>query len=718
MPKLLTVRLLHACLAIAAALAGPAVAADSRSEATMPTTADSYAWLEDVTGDKPLAWARAQNARTEAELAADPGFQPLQARLLEVLDSEEKIPEVEKIGDHYYNFWKDAQHQRGLWRRTTLDEYRKPQPQWETVIDLDALGKAEGENWVWHGADCFKPKYERCLVALSRGGADADVTREFDLTTKQWIKDGFFRPESKGQLGWIDQDTVYVLTDFGAGSMTSSGYPRIVKEWKRGTPLTSAKLVYEGKPGDVSVYGFHDNSPGFERDFVGRAPDFYTNELYLRGKDGTPTQGVLSKIEVPDSVSKDVHDEWLTLQLRDPWTIDGKTYASGALLATKFDDFMAGKRAFDVLFEPSDRTSLESFAWTKHHLVLNVLDDVKNRLSVLTPGADGWKRDAFVGAPAFGTLGVSTVDADTSDAVWLTATDYLTPSTLALAQLSSGADGQAPETLKTMPTFFDASKDVIEQHFATSRDGTKVPYFLVKPKDLVLDGSAPTLLYGYGGFEVSLTPAYSGTVGRGWLQKGGVYVVANIRGGGEYGPRWHQAALKQNRHKAYEDFAAVAQDLVANKITSARHLGIMGGSNGGLLVGNMLTQYPELFGAVVVQVPLLDMKRYSHLLAGASWMAEYGDPDTADWDYIKTFSPYQLFDAGRTYPPTFIWTTTRDDRVHPGHARKMAAKMLAAGKDVRYYENVEGGHGAGATNAQQAHVWALTYAFLRNELAQ
>ena len=710
MLKLSTVRLLHACqiLAIAAALAGPAVAADSQSEATMSTTADPYAWLEDVTGDKPLAWARAQNARTEAELAADPGFQQLQTRLLEVLDSEEKIPEVEKIGDHYYNFWKDAQHERGLWRRTTLDEYRKLQPQWETVIDLDALNKAEGKNWVWHGADCFKPEYKRCLVALSRGGADADVTREFDLTTRQWVKDGFFRAESKGALGWIDQDTVYVFTDFGPGSMTSSGYPRIVKQWQRGTPIASATLVYAGKPGDMYIAGYHDNTPGFERDFVSRTLAFYNDELYLRGEDSQ-----LAKIDVPNSASKSVHDEWLTLQLRDPWTIGGRTYAAGSLLATNFDDFMQGKRDFDVLFEPGERTSLESFAWTKSHLVLNVLDDVKNRLSVLTPGADGWKRDVFVGAPTFGTLGVSAVDADNSDAVWLTATDYLTPSTLWLAQI-----GQAPETLKTMPTFFDASKDVIEQHFATSKDGTKVPYFLVKPKDLVRDGNAPTLLYGYGGFEVSLTPAYSGTVGRGWLEQGGVYVVANIRGGGEYGPRWHQAALKQNRHKAYEDFAAVAQDLVATKITSARHLGIMGGSNGGLLVGNMLTQYPELFGAVVVQVPLLDMKRYSHLLAGASWMAEYGDPDTADWDYIRTFSPYQLFDAGKTYPPTFIWTTTRDDRVHPGHARKMAAKMLAAGKDVRYYENVEGGHGAGATNAQQAHVWALTYRFLRDTLAR
>jgi prolyl oligopeptidase len=700
-------------------LGGPgaaASAADPPKDAMPTPTQDPYAWLEDVNGAKPLDWVHAQNARTDAELTATPEFARREADIRAILDSDARIPEVEKIGPYYYNFWKDAQHERGLWRRTTLDEYRKPDPRWETVIDLDALGAAEGEKWVWHGADCLRPKDpaeapQRCLVALSRGGSDADVTREFDLAARHWVEDGFFRPEAKGSLGWIDRDTVFVQTDFGpaadgTASMTASGYPRIARQWTRGTPMASAALVYAGKPADLAVTAFHDDTPGFERDFVSRALDFYSDELYVRAQDGA-----LAKVDVPDSVIKSVHREWLLLQLRDPWTVGGTTYAAGALLATRFDDFMSGKRAFEVLFAPSASTSLDGFTWTRHHLVLNVLDDVKNRLSVLTPGARDWVRSDFVGAPAFGTLHVRAVDDRESDAVWLTATDFLTPSTLALAEV-----GSAPETLKTMPTFFDASKDVIEQHFATSKDGTKVPYFLVRPKTLVFDGSAPTLLYGYGGFEVSLTPSYSGTVGKGWLEGGGVYAVANIRGGGEYGPRWHQAALKQNRHKAYEDFAAVAQDLIARKVTSRGHLGAMGGSNGGLLVGNMLTQYPDLFGAIVVQVPLLDMKRYSHLLAGASWMAEYGDPDTADWEYIRTFSPYQSFDPKREYPPTFFWTTTRDDRVHPAHARKMAAEMLAAGKDVRYYENTEGGHGAGATNQQAAHLWALTYAFLWKQL--
>jgi prolyl oligopeptidase len=693
-------RLARACLVAGLAAAVPAHA----QEATMT---DPYQWLEDVTGDEPLQWVRAQNAKTDAALASTQAFRQMEAGIREVLDSDAKIPGVQKIGDWYYNFWKDKNHERGIWRRTTLEEYRKPNPAWETIIDLDALNKAEGENWVWHGADCLRPAYERCLVALSRGGADADVTREFDVARRTWVENGFFRPEAKGGLGWIDQDTVYVFTDFGAGTMTESGYPRVVKRWKRGTPLESAQVVYEGKADDMYIAAYHDDTPGFERDFVSRTLAFYNDELYVVGKDGA-----LAKVDAPNSANKGVKRQWLTLELRDPWTVGGRTYPAGSLLATDFDGFMAGKREFDVLFEPTDSTSLASFSWTESHLVLNVLDDVKNRLSVLTPTAQGWTRSAFVGAPTFGTLGVSAVDSDASDAVWLTATDYLTPTTLSLAQL-----GQAPEQLKAMPSFFDGANDVIEQHFATSQDGTRIPYFLVRPKDLVLDGSNPTLLYGYGGFEISMTPGYSGGLGRSWLDKGGVYVVANIRGGGEYGPRWHQAALKANRHKAYEDFAAVARDLIDRRITSPRHLGVQGGSNGGLLTGNMLTQYPELFGAVVVQVPLLDMKRYNKLLAGASWMAEYGNPDTADWEFIQTFSPYHLFDAGKDYPPVIFLTSTRDDRVHPGHARKMAAKMIEAGKDVTYYENIEGGHGGAANNAQAAHMSALAYSFLWERLS-
>jgi prolyl oligopeptidase len=708
-------KLSHACQALGlfAGLAG-ASAAHAQAASETPAGDDPYAWLEDVGGDRALGWVREQNAKAEAELASTPEFKRLEADILAILDSDEKIPGVQKIGAHYYNFWKDKQNPRGLWRRTTLDEYRKPKPQWETVIDLDALNKAEGENWVWHGADCLKPQYTRCLVALSRGGADADVTREFDLSSRSWVEGGFFRKEAKGALGWIDADNVYVYTDFGPAadgksSMTSSGYPRIVKQWKRGTPIESAGIVYEGTADDMYIAAMHDHTPGFQRDFVSRTIAFYNDELYLRGADGK-----LTKVDVPNSVNKSVHREWLTLELREPWTVGGKTYQAGSLLATNFDDFMAGKRAFAVLFEPTENSSLAGYTWTKSHLVLNVLQDVKSALSVLTPADGEWKRTAFVGAPAIGTVAVSAVDEDESDAVWLTATDFLTPTTLSLVQI-----GQAPEKLKSNPVFFDGSNAVVEQHFATSKDGTRVPYFLVRPKNLALDGKAPTLLYGYGGFEISLTPTYSGGVGKGWLEKGGVYALANIRGGGEYGPRWHQAALKANRHKAYEDFAAVADDLVARKITSPAHLGTQGGSNGGLLMGNMITQYPDKFGAVVVQVPLLDMKRYSHLLAGASWMAEYGNPDKPEeWAYIRTFSPDPLFDPAKDYPPTLFTTSTRDDRVHPGHARKMMALMQAAGKDVRYYENIEGGHGGAADNRQSAHMNALAYTFLWQQLSK
>ena len=715
-------QLSNACLIAGLAIAGGASAQQA------PATDDPYAWLEDVSGETSLDWVKARNAKTEAELAATPEFKTLEADIRAILDSDAKIPGVEKIGDHYYNFWKDRQHERGLWRRTTLAEYRKSQPKWETVLDLDALNIAEGrkneEKWVWHGADCLRPAYERCLVALSPGGSDADVTREFDLVSKQFVEGGFFRPEAKGGLGWIDRDTVYVYTDFGPGSLTSSGYPNIVKQWKRGTPMASATPVYEGKPGDMYIAASRDHTPGYERDFVNRTLAFYNDELYLRNKDDAQgcasaagagcagAAGSLAKVDAPNSAQKGVHKDWLLLELREPYEADGKTYKPGALIATNFDAFMAGKRSFVQLFEPTDSSSLAGYTWTRDYLVLNVMEDVKNRLFVLKPGKM-WSKVPLAGAPGIGTVGVAAVDADDSNAVWLTATDFLTPTTLSIAEIH-----QQPEVLKANPVFFDGSKSLIEQHFATSKDGTRVPYFLVRPKDLKFDGKAPTLLYGYGGFEVSMTPGYSGSIGKAWLEKGGVYALANIRGGGEYGPRWHQAALKANRHKAYEDFAAIADDLVARRITSPQHLGTMGGSNGGLLMGNMLTRYPEKFGAIVVQVPLLDMKRYSHLLAGASWMAEYGDPDTADWEFIKTFSPYHLFDADKEYPATLFTTSTKDDRVHPAHARKMMALMEAAGKDVRYYENIEGGHGGAANNAQSAHMNALASTFLWQQLAK
>ena len=673
-----------------------------------PSTAkDPYLWLEDVTGDKALAWVRERNAESSKELAGTPEFQNLEAALLQVYDSKERIPLVHKEGPFYYNFWKDAQNPRGLWRRTTLDEYRKAEPKWDVILDLDALGKAENENWVWEGAQILRPARTRCMITLSRGGADASVTREFDMEARAFVKDGFQIPEAKGEMSWIDEGSVYVSTDFGPGSMTDSGYPRIVKLWKRGTALAEATPVYEAKSTDMAASATFDDTQGFERHFVTRTIAFFSHEVFLRKADGS-----LQKIEVPDDANSSIHREWMLIELRTPWTVGPRTYPAGALLATRFDEFMAGRRDLTILFEPTPSTSLASYNWTLNRLILNVLDDVKSRLSLMTPGEGSWRQDAFPGAAQFASLNAWAVDERESDDFFMTVTDFLTPTSLFM-----GTFGQAPEKLKQTPAFFDASGLEISQHFVASKDGTRVPYFQVSPKGMALDASHPTLLTGYGGFEISEVPYYSGAVGRAWLSRGGVYVVANIRGGGEYGPQWHQAALKENRPRAYEDFAAVAQDLVMRKVTTPRLLGTIGGSNGGLLMGNMITKYPQLFGAVVCEVPLLDMKRYSKLLAGASWMAEYGDPDKPEeWAFIKTFSPYHNLKAGVKYPPVFFTTSTRDDRVHPGHARKMMAKMRDMGCDVLYYENIEGGHGGAADNKQAAHMWALSYTFLWQEL--
>jgi prolyl oligopeptidase len=699
-------------LVIALTFSGMTQAHDTPHTAAPATQAgadDENLWLDDIDGAKPLDWVKARNAETVTKYAESQDFKTLDARLLEMLDSDAKIPMVSKIGDHYYNFWRDKQHPKGLWRRTTLAEYRKDKPAWDTVIDLDALAAAEKENWVWHGAQCLKPDYRRCLVSLSRGGADADVVREFDLSTKAFIKDGFALPEAKSQVAWIDDDHIYVATDFGPGSMTTSSYPRIVKEWKRGTPLASAQTVYEGKESDMSISAYRDRTPGFERDFVQRALEFYNSETFLRGKDGK-----LTKIDVPNDAETDVEREWLLVEPRTAWTVGGKTFPSGSLVATKFDDFMAGKREFTVLFTPDEHTSLAGHSWTRHHLILTVSHDVVSQIKVLTPAAVGaWKEDTLTGAPALSNMQAGGIDADETDEYFLTVSGFLQPTTLYYGTLGQGER----EAIKHSPAFFDASKFVVSQHFATSKDGTKVPYFEIAPKALKTDGSNPTLVYGYGGFEISLEPAYAAGAGRAWLEKGGVYVIANIRGGGEYGPRWHQAALKANRPRAYEDFAAVSQDLIDRKITSPKHMGMMGGSNGGLLAGNMLTQYPQLYGAVVSQVALLDMKRYTHMSAGASWMAEYGDPDKPEeWKYIQTFSPYQNLHRGATYPPVLFTTSTRDDRVGPVHARKMAARMQAMGFDASLYENLEGGHGAAADNKQSAFMSALAYTYLWDHL--
>ncbi len=670
---------------------------------------DPHLWLEEVTGEKALTWVKERNAVSTAELTRGEAFPALKARLLKILDSDERIPFVSKHGELYYNFWRDAKNKRGLWRRTTLAEYRNAKPAWEIVLDLDALAEKEKENWVWHGATFLEPTYDRCLMSLSRGGADASVVREFDVQAKAFVPEGFTLPEAKSRVAWRGPDSVFVATNFGPGSLTQSGYPRIVKEWQRGTPLASAKLVFEGRPEDVSVSAGHDFAKGYEREFVSRSVTFWKSETFLR------RNGELVQIDRPEDANAFAHRDVFFIQLRSDWTVGDRTYPAGALLACDFDAYLAGKRQFDVLFEPTERKSLASISPTKNYVLLNELDNVRSRIYVLSRENGKWQRDELPGAPQFSTASAHAIDPDESDDYFMTVADYLTPSTLYFGTAGKGA----PEKLKESPRFFQSAGLVVSQHEAISKDGTRVPYFQVARKDLELNGKNPTLLYGYGGFRIPMLPGYQATTGAAWLEKGGVYVVANIRGGGEFGPRWHQAALKANRPRAYEDFIAVAEDLVKRRVTSPRHLGAMGGSNGGLLMGNMLTMRPDLFGAIVCQVPLLDMQRYHKLLAGASWVAEYGSPDDPkEWEFIRTFSPYHNLTKDAHYPRVLFTTSTRDDRVHPGHARKMVARMQELGHDVIYYENIEGGHGGAANNDQAAFMTALAYTFLWKQLKE
>lgn len=673
---------------------------------TAPTD-DPHLWLEGVEDEEALDWVRARNEKSSGTIALGAEFELLEQRLLEIYDSKDRIPYVSKNGDYFYNFWRDNEHPRGLWRRTTLESYKTESPDWETVIDLDSLAEQEKENWVWHGANCLPPEETLCLISLSRGGADADVKREFNIETKDFVKDGFFLPEAKSRVSWMDENTLLVGTDFGEASLTNSGYPRLVKIWSRGTELSEAELLKEGDKEDISVGAYYDHSEGYERLLVYQGLSFYTSRLFIQTKRG------LKQLDKQDSAEMDLWKENVLIELRDDWTVNGTTYKAGSLLTAPLKKWLRGKKKITVLFEPSETTSLSSYSATKDHLILSTLDDVKSKIIILTPYKKEWKSSSLSGLPQMGNLSVWPIDSEESNDYWLTVRDFITPNTL----YTGSIDGDAPEKLKSLPAFFDASNLEVSQHFATSKDGTRVPYFQVSEKDLVLDGSNPTLLYGYGGFEVSLRPYYSASVGTAWLAKGGVYVLGNIRGGGEYGPRWHQAALKEKRHRAYEDFAAIGEDLVERKVTSHKKIGVQGGSNGGLLMGNMYTLYPEYWGAIVCQVPLLDMKRYTKLLAGASWMGEYGDPDDPEqWKYIQTFSPYHNIDPQKDYPPMLITTSTRDDRVHPAHARKMTAALEIAQKDILYYENIEGGHGGSANNKQAAFMSSLAYTFLWNQL--
>ncbi|HNA49723.1 MAG TPA: prolyl oligopeptidase family serine peptidase [Mycobacterium sp.] len=662
---------------------------------------DPYLWLEDIAGDDALDWVRRHNEPTIDEFRDD-RFEQLRAEALEVLDTDTRIPYVRRRGEYLYNFWRDADNPRGLWRRTTLAHYRSEEPEWDVLIDVDELARTDDANWVWAGADVIEPDHTRALISLSRGGSDAAIVREFDMATRTFVADGFELPEAKSQIAWEDPDTLLVGTDFGPDSMTESGYPRVVKRWRRGRPLSEATTVFSGPVTDVIVSASVDRTPGYERTLVHRAVDFFNDQVFeLRG-------GELVRIDAPTDASLSVHREWLLIELRTDWYTGSAQYRAGSLLAAYYEQFLDGTADLTVVFEPDEHTCLHQYAWTRDKLLMVTLVDVASRVEVVTPG--DWTREPVPGLPAGTDSTVIAAADDTGDEIFLDSSGFLTPS-----RLLHGVAGGTLTEIKRAPSFFDAADLEVAQHFATSDDGTAVPYFVVRHRH---DRSPrPALLGGYGGFEVSRTPGYDGVLGRLWLSRGGAYVLANIRGGGEYGPGWHTQAMRAGRHKVAEDFAAVARDLVDRGITTVPQLGAQGGSNGGLLMGIMLTKYPERFGALVCQVPLLDMKRFHLLLAGASWVAEYGDPDDPeDWEFIAEYSPYQHVSGERAYPPVLITTSTRDDRVHPGHARKMTAALEAAGQPVWYYENIEGGHAGAADNAQTAFKSALSYSFLHRML--
>lgn len=694
---------------------------------------DPRIWLEDIDGEAALNWVNARNAEAEEQLRSGARFTELRESILEILDSDDRIAAASKVGDYAYNFWRDAEHPRGIWRRAPWAEYldTHAKPDWDVLLDIDQLNTAEAQDWVWHGASILRPTFDRALISLSHGGSDSDTTREFDLSTRTWISEadgGFVRPDAKGSLSWINCDVALLSTDIGPESTTTSGYPRTVQLWQRGTAMSDAETIITIPQDEMGVFAGYDRTPGFERLYIVEHPSFFTSKTFIANPDGSD----LRQIEVPESADVSVHRHLLLVRPRDPWEIAGRTYPSGSLLAINLDQFWAGERDFVVVFEPTETSALVDYTATRSFLVLTILEDVKSRAQfvawpshpsdpedrteLINPsplGDTGWLTAPLEGVDELVTInGIGPVDAIDSDELTLATSGFLTPTTLSLVR----PDGSSQE-IASEPERFDPTAMNVAQHFATSADGTKVPYFIVTPAGFEVNGTCPTLLYAYGGFEISLTPNYAGGRGKAWLERGGAFVVANIRGGGEYGPRWHQAALKEKRPRAYEDLAAVARDLVERGVTSPEHLGVQGGSNGGLLTGNMLTQYPELFGAVIIQVPLLDMYRYTKLLAGASWEAEYGDPDdSAQWEFIRAFSPYHLADAERTYPPALVMTSTRDDRVHPGHARKFAELLRELGQDVTYWENIEGGHGGAADNTQAAIMSAQAYEFLWQHL--
>lgn len=679
------------------------------NEAEAMTDDDPYLWLEDVEGDAAVYWVKERNQATLPIFEADPDFDRIRRRTEDVLNAPDRIPLGSYDGKYIYNFWQDETHARGLMRRTTLDQYQSAAPKWEDVLDVDDLAESEGENWVYQDASILPEDLDRVLIKLSRGGADASCVREFDLVGKVFVDDGFVVSEAKTHLSWIDRDTLLIGTDFGDDSMTNSGYPRILKMWTRGTPLSSAATMFEADATDVLVTPLVFHRDGKVEIFAVRNIDFYETELFWLPPGKKP-----ELMPFPSYAKAFQYiDRSLIFEIDEDWqTADGQSFSAGTVLAFDLDAYrVKGEANIVSIFAPTEKASVTSFSVSCNFIYMTVLHDVFSRMLIFKKTGGAWKQ-SDVAMPSGGSINLLSTSSN-HDVVFASYESYLQSMSLFLLEGADVAGGP----IKKLPARFDVEKYHAVQVFATSSDGIRIPYTLIRSRDSNANGSTPTLLSGYGGFNHSLIPTHVGPTSMQWLEMGGAVAIANIRGGGEYGPAWHRAALKQNRQIAYDDFIAVAEDLIATKITCPSKLAIQGGSNGGLLMGVMLTQRPDLFGAIICMVPLLDMMRYHLLLAGASWVAEYGNPEIADErDYLRNYSPYQNLSADAEYPPVFFITSTRDDRVHPGHARKMAARMMEQGHDLFYFENIEGGHGAAANVKQQAYMSALTLAYLKRQV--
>ena len=692
-----------ACATGSAARAAAAAAAGAGAD-------DPFIWLEDVDGERAMQWVRAENLKSLGVLEQDPRFATLHAEALAIAEATDRLPTPAFLGGQIYNFWQDATHVRGIWRRTSLADYRNAEPRWQTVLDLDALTAAEGSNWFWSGADCERPSETRCLIHLSDGGEDAFTAREFDVASSQFVKDGFQLPKGKQSVAWLGADELLVARDFGPGTMTTSGYPFVVKRLRRGQPLAEAQEVYRGTPQDVAIELITlDDGSGHKASLILRAISTFEAEQYLVTTSGPVRLALPLKSQVDDLVAGR-----LLVTLRAAWKVNGALLSPGSLVAIDLAAASADPQhlAPVPVFVPGPRESLGEVVATRSSLVVTSYQNVRGRAAVFTPTADaGWSRRTL---PLPDMASIVTVTADSrSEQAILNVTSFLTPSSYWLVDAASGD----LDRVKQLPARFDAARSIVEQHEATSKDGTRIPYFVVRPRKLRRDGNNPAILDAYGGFQVSSTPYYSATIGKLWLERGGVFVLANIRGGGEFGPAWHEAGLKTHRQRIYDDFAAVARDLIARRITRPRRLGIEGGSNGGLLMGVEFNQHPSLWHAVDIQVPLLDMLRYEQIAAGASWNGEYGSvANPEERAFLASISPYHNLKAGVRYPLPFIWTTTRDDRVGPQHARKFAARLAALGIPYLYYEVIEGGHASGANLKERAHTAALEMTYFTRQL--